>query len=81
LRLNLLRILLIVLGLSGLATAALIASLASWAGWALNGHLWIAFSLGVFFTLALAGALMALLFYSARHGWDDRIERDADESS
>lgn len=40
----------------------------------LNG--WIALSLGAIFSLALGFGLMALVFYSARHGYDDRIEYD-----
>lgn len=40
----------------------------------LNG--WIALSLGAVFSLALGIGLMALVFYSARHGYDDRIEQD-----
>ena len=40
----------------------------------LNG--WIALGLGTFLSLALGIGLMALVFYSARRGYDDRIERD-----
>ncbi len=40
----------------------------------LNG--WIALGLGAVFSLALGFGLMALVFYSARHGYDDRIEQD-----
>ena len=37
-------------------------------------HGWIALSLGTFLSLAVGGGLMALVFYSARKGYDDRIE-------
>ena len=40
----------------------------------LNG--WIALALGTVLSLALGIGLMALVFYSARRGYDDRIEQD-----
>jgi hypothetical protein len=40
-------------------------------------HGWIALSLGTFLSLAVGGGLMALVVYSARKGYDDRIEVDA----
>lgn len=40
-------------------------------------HVWIALGLGVFFSFAVGGGLMALVFISARRGYDDRIEMDA----
>lgn len=42
-------------------------------------HVWIALGLGVFFSFAIGGGLMALVFISARRGYDDRIEIDAPE--
>lgn len=39
-------------------------------------HLWIALGLGAFFSFAVGGGLMALVFISARRGYDDRIEMD-----
>jgi hypothetical protein len=39
-------------------------------------HGWIALGLGTFLSLAVGGGLMALVFYSARKGYDDRIEID-----
>jgi len=32
---------------------------------------WVAIGGGVLFSLAIGGGLMALMFYSARHGYDD----------
>ena len=32
---------------------------------------WFAIGGGVFFSLLIGGGLMALMFYSARHGYDD----------
>ena len=43
----------------------------------LNG--WIALALGTVLSLALGIGLMALVFYSARRGYDDRIELDTTE--
>jgi hypothetical protein len=39
----------------------------------LSLHGWIALSLGIFGTVALAWGLMALAFRSDREGWDDRV--------
>lgn len=47
------------------------------AAWRLGGntplglHGWIAMALAAVFVLALGGGLMALAFYSSRHGYDD----------
>lgn len=37
----------------------------------MSGHGWAAMALGVVFTLGIGGGLMALVFYSARRGYDD----------
>ncbi len=42
----------------------------------LSLHGWIALGLGTALSLLLGGGLMALVFYSARTGYDDRIEVD-----
>lgn len=34
-------------------------------------HGWIALSLGVFFSIVIGCGLMALTFYSSRHGYDE----------
>ena len=43
---------------------------------------YVAMGLGVFFSIVVGCGLMALLFYSSRHGYDDlnRQEREKDES-
>ena len=54
----------------------------AWWGWHQLGdvpigvHGWIALGLGVTVTCALGAGLMWLVFYSSRHGYDDRIGRD-----
>lgn len=45
-------------------------------------HGWIAMAIGVVVSLLLGGGLMALVFFSARRGYDDRVPRfDPDEDS
>jgi hypothetical protein len=44
----------------------------------LTVHGWIALSLGIFGTVALAWILMALAFKSDREGWDDRVDNTHD---
>jgi hypothetical protein len=62
----------------------LCASLAWWA-WRELGevqigmHGWIALGLGAVLTFALGAGLMALMFFSARRGYDDRA-READRT-
>jgi hypothetical protein len=40
---------------------------------------WLAIAGGAFFSLLVGGGLMALMFYSNRHGYDD-LDRDRDIS-
>lgn len=37
-------------------------------------HGWIALGLGTFFSLLIGCGLMALMFYSSRHGYDEAAE-------
>ena len=39
-------------------------------------HGYIALGLGALFTLLIGGGLMGLVFYSHRHGYDERAGRD-----
>ena len=49
---------------------------AAWVGWVsvgdteVSGHGFLALALGIFFSLAVAGGLVALLLYSRRNGYD-----------
>ena len=42
-------------------------------------HGYVAMILGIVFSLVIGCGLMALMFYSSRKGFDDRIERDTPE--
>lgn len=50
---------------------------AAWVGWIsvgdteVSGHGFLALALGIVFSLALAGGLVALLLYSRRNGYDE----------
>lgn len=70
------KIFLLVLVLGSLLAAALWFTLKDWDGSAMSVHGWIALGAGSVLSLLLGGGLMALAFYSARKGYDDRIERD-----
>lgn len=41
----------------------------------------VAMGLGVFFSIAVGCGLMALLFYSSRHGYDDAARYDPGETT
>ncbi|MBK8542940.1 MAG: hypothetical protein IPL62_04795 [Caulobacteraceae bacterium] len=70
------KIVLLVVSLSAILAASLVFALAGWDSSPMSVHGWIALGLGTFLSLALGGGLMALVFYSARKGYDDRIEVD-----
>jgi hypothetical protein len=74
----------IVLGLTCLGLAVF-AGFAGWAffegshfggGWRSLGPIWPYVVGGCVIVAALAGVLMWLAFYSANHGYDDRIDQD-----
>ena len=70
---------LLTLVLGAMLAAVLFASTADWDFSAMSLHLWIALGLGTVFSLLVGGGLMALVFYSARHGYDDRVDSRLDE--
>ena len=69
---------LLVVVLGGILAVVMFGALTDWDASAMSVHGWIALGLGTFLSLALGGALMALVFHSARKGYDDRIEVDRD---
>ena len=70
------KVFLLTLVLGGILAAVMFGILTDWDASAMNIHGWIALSLGTFLSLAVGGGLMALVFHSARKGYDDRIEID-----
>ena len=70
------KVFLLTISLGGILAAVLFGTLTEWDASAMSVHGWIALGLGTFLSLALGGGLMALVFYSARKGYDDRIEVD-----
>jgi len=69
---------LLVVVLGGILAIVMFGVLTDWDASAMSVHGWIALGLGTFLSLALGGGLMALVFHSARKGYDDRIEVDRD---
>jgi hypothetical protein len=49
-----------------------------WLGTRLSGHGYAAVFLTVFFSFVVGGGLMFLIFYSARHGYDDAAHHGDD---
>lgn len=70
------KVFLLSLALGGLLAVVLFGILTNWDPAYMSIHGWIALGLGTFLSLAVGGGLMALVFYSARKGYDDRIELD-----
>lgn len=70
---------LLILSLGGLLVVALV-----WAGWVwmrlgdaeLSTNGIVAMVLGIVFSIVVGGGLMALVFYSAREGYDDQVRYD-----
>jgi hypothetical protein len=70
-------LLIVVLGAFLVAVFAL--AFTDFDGSAISFHGWVALGLGTVLSLALGCGLMALVFFSARRGYDDRIARDDGE--
>jgi hypothetical protein len=72
---------LLTISLGAILAVVMFGTLTEWDASAMSVHGWIALTLGTLLSLLLGGGLMALVFYSARKGYDDRIEvedRDPD---
>jgi len=80
---TILKILAAVIAASGLTYAALVYYVHS-TGIDMSVHGHVAMALGIFFTFAVGGGLMALLFFSNKHGHDQQVytaavgEQDSD---
>ena len=73
------KIILLILFLGAILAAAIYGALKDWDASAMSVHGWIALGAGSALSLLIGGGLMALVFYSARKGYDDRIEVDPDD--
>lgn len=65
---------LLVLVLGGILAAVLYVVLRDWDASAMSVHGWIALAAGSVLSILVGGGLMALVFYSARKGYDDRLD-------
>jgi len=70
------KVFLLTISLGGILAAVMFGVLTDWDASAMSIHGWIALGLGTFLSLAVGGGLMALVFYSARKGYDDRVQID-----
>jgi hypothetical protein len=70
------KVFLLTVSLGGILALVMFGVLTNWDASAMSIHGWIALILGTLLSLALGGGLMALVFHSARKGYDDRIEID-----
>ena len=70
------KVFLLTMSLGGILALVMFGMLTNWDASAMSIHGWIALILGTFLSLAVGGGLMALVFFSARKGYDDRIEID-----
>jgi hypothetical protein len=70
------KVFLLTVSLGGILAAVMFGVLTNWDASYMSIHGWIALGLGTLLSLALGGGLMALVFHSARKGYDDRIEID-----
>lgn len=76
---NLMRYLYIIVPLLAILAASLWFAGIAWerlGGEAIPLYGWLAMAGGVFFSLLVGGGLMALVFYSNRHGYDEFGERN-----
>ncbi|MBL8536010.1 MAG: hypothetical protein JNM59_01260 [Hyphomonadaceae bacterium] len=67
--------------LGGLLAAVLFGVLVDWDASAISLHGWIAMIAGTVLSLLVGGGLMALVFHSARQGYDDRIQAETPEDA
>lgn len=70
------KVFLLTLVLGGILAVVMFGVLTNWDASAMSIHGWIALTVGTVLSLAVGGGLMALVFHSARRGYDDRIELD-----
>lgn len=72
------KVFLLTLSLGSILAAVMFGVLTDWDASAMSIHGWIALTIGTILSLAVGGGLMALVFHSARKGYDDRVELEFD---
>lgn len=72
------KVFLLILSLGSILAAVMFGVLTDWDASAMSIHGWIALTIGTVLSLAVGGGLMALVFHSARKGYDDRVELEFD---
>ena len=75
------KVFLLTLSLGGILAAVMFGVLTDWDASAMSVHGWIALTLGTLLSLAVGGGLMALVFHSARAGYDERADYRPDDSA
>ncbi len=70
---------LLILALGGILLAATFGAVAHFHGENITMHGWIALGLGTGLSILVGGGLMALSFYSAHKGYDDRVQSHLEE--
>jgi hypothetical protein len=75
------KVFLLTVTLGAILAAVLFGALSNWDASAMSVHGWIALSLGTVVSLAVGGGLMALVFHSARRGYDERADFRPDQDA
>lgn len=75
------KIALLVVVLGALLIAALIGAISYFDASVISVHGWIALIAGTVLSLLVGGGLMALVFFSARHGYDDRVHQEPEDDA
>ena len=70
------KVFLLTISLGSILAVAVFGTLTDWNPSYMTIHGWIALGVATVGSLAVGGGLMALVFYSARKGYDDRIQVD-----
>jgi hypothetical protein len=73
------KVFLLTLSLGGILAAVMFGVLSGFDPSYMSVHGWIALTIGTLLSLAVGGGLMALVFHSARQGYDDRVELELDD--
>jgi hypothetical protein len=70
------KVFLLTISLGSILALVMFGFLTDWDPSYMSIHGWIALMLCTIFTLGIGGGLMALVFHSARKGYDDQIKVD-----